>query len=225
MSPAQKSLMRRHGDFRLSDAGSLEGDVRIELTGHVGAAEKERYDDMSTDDRKEAVLKEVKETLPTAVVTEVRFQGVTDPEKPLVLTYHVQVPDYAERTGERLFVQPAFFQRGQHARFPESNRRYPVYFHYPWAEEDSVAIELPAGFDPDHAEAPGGISGGSTADYKTSLAVAATSHSMTYQRAFSFANDGTVIYPAAVYPALKKLFDSVEQMDGHVVTLKRAKAS
>jgi hypothetical protein len=65
------------------------------------------------------------------------------------------VPGYAERTGKRLFLQPAFFQKGVGPMFPTSNRQHDVYFHYPWMEEDQIVIELPEGYALDNAESPG----------------------------------------------------------------------
>ncbi len=49
---------------------------------------------------------------------------------------------------------PGFAQRtGSHAAsFPASERKCPVWFEYPWAEEDRVTIKVPKGFDLESAE-------------------------------------------------------------------------
>jgi hypothetical protein len=44
----------------------------------------------------------------TAELSDIRIENVTDPVKPFVYAYHVRVPGYAQRTGKRLFLQPAF---------------------------------------------------------------------------------------------------------------------
>ena len=31
--------------------------------------------------------------------------------------------------------------------FPNATRKYPVYFHYPWSEEDSVQVKLPDDYE------------------------------------------------------------------------------
>src|SRR5829696_5056125 len=95
-----------------------------------------------------------------AEVTDFRIENVTDPVKPFVYTFHVRVPAYAQRTGKRLFFQPAFFQKGLTPRFTVTTRRHEVYFHHPWSEEDRVEVLLPEGFALDNADAPGPLSGG-----------------------------------------------------------------
>ena len=63
--------------------------------------------------------------------------------KPFIYKYHVRVPEYAQRTGKRLFLQPGFFLKGIDPMFSAGTRRYPIYFHYPWSEEDKITIDLP----------------------------------------------------------------------------------
>ena len=48
----------------------------------------------------------------TAQVSGISVENVKDAIKPLVLRYHVKVPQYAQRTGRRLFFQPGFFEQG-----------------------------------------------------------------------------------------------------------------
>jgi hypothetical protein len=78
------------------------------------------------------------------------------------------VPGYAQRTGKRLFVPLSCFQRGQGARFPASERKYPVWFEYPWAEEDNVAIMVSKGFDLESAESPASFGLAAVGEYRVS---------------------------------------------------------
>jgi hypothetical protein len=84
----------------------------------------------------------------------IRMENVVDPVKPFVYSFHMRVPGYAQRTGKRLFLQPAFFQKGIAAMFSASTRKHGIYFHYSWTEDDTVTIDLPAGFALENAEAP-----------------------------------------------------------------------
>ena len=54
----------------------------------------------------------IKAQMSTAELSDIRIENVTDPVKPFIYAFHVKVPGYAQRTGKRLFLQPAFFQRG-----------------------------------------------------------------------------------------------------------------
>ena len=49
----------------------------------------------------------IKEQMSTAEISNIKIENVTDPAKPFVYAFHVRVPGYAQRTGKRLFLQPA----------------------------------------------------------------------------------------------------------------------
>src|SRR5262249_37899589 len=144
----------RRARLRLTPDGSLEGDVAIQYSGHSGVAPKRSYASGSEPEREEHLRDVVKKRLHTAEVRDIKFENVTDPEKPIVCSYHIRMPGYAQRTGRRLLLQPAFFQRGAAALFSSSERIHPIYFCYPWSEQDDVEIELPPGYSLDNAESP-----------------------------------------------------------------------
>ncbi|HEX8284245.1 MAG TPA: DUF3857 domain-containing protein [Pyrinomonadaceae bacterium] len=224
LSGPEKSVERRVGKFKLSEDGTLEGDVRIEYTGHLAVDLKEYYDDESPADREQAVADRFKTRLGGAEITQARMENVTDPVKPLVYAFHVRVPGYAQRTGKRLFLQPAFFQRGLAARFPTATRRHELYFHYPWSEEDRVQVELPEGYGLDSAESPGGISGGELSKYEPTAGVTKDGRTLVYTRKFYFGQGGgraALLFPVASYPSIKTYFDQVNKQDAHTLVLKQ----
>jgi len=94
-----------------------------------------------------------------AEITDIKIENVTDHEQPLVISYHVRFPGYAQRTGKRIFLQPAFFQYGRGPLFATASRKYPIYFHYPWSENDLVEINMPKGYALDNADAYQAIEG------------------------------------------------------------------
>src|SRR5260370_31525989 len=112
MSDPAMSLEKRTANLTLSEDGALEGDVKLEFTGHLATDLKELYDDKSESEREKALIEGVKERLSTAEVLRVGMENVTDMTRPLVFSYHVKVPGYAQRTGKRLFLQPGFFTHG-----------------------------------------------------------------------------------------------------------------
>ncbi|HJQ31856.1 MAG TPA: DUF3857 domain-containing protein [Pyrinomonadaceae bacterium] len=225
LSGPEKSMERRTGTFRLSEDGTLEGDVRIEYTGHLAADLKESNDDDSPAEREEALKSRFTQRLGGAELTGIKVENAADPVKPFVYAFHVRVPGYAQRTGKRLFLQPAFFQKGYAARFPTSDRRQSVYFHYPWSEEDRVQIELPEGFALDNAEAPVPFSGGDLSKYEPTVGVTKDGRTLVYTRKFFFGRGGGnagLLFPVTSYPALKSYFDQVNKGDGHTIALKQA---
>ncbi len=147
---------------------------------------------------------------------------MTDPVKPFTYEYRVRVPGYAQRTGRRLFFQPAFFEAGLGSLFPTSERRNPVYFHYPWSESDDVEIGLPEGFaleEPDAPQPPEQVFG----KYEAKVSASGGGRTLAYRRDFSFG--GVMFFPVTSYARLKSLFDAVSKADGQTVTLRQKAAT
>jgi hypothetical protein len=222
VSGPEKSVEKRTAKLRLSEDGTIEGDVRIEYTGHLSAVKKIVNEDDSATEREKNLTDSVKRQMSTAELTEVRVENATDPVKPLAYAYHVKVPGYAQRTGKRLFLQPGFFNHGLSSLFPTSERKYPVYFHYPWSEQDVVTIDLPTGFSLDNADQPNGLGAGKASQLDIHIRVTKDGRTLEYKRDFFFGTkEGLLIYDAKIYPQLKTLFDEIRKRDEHTITLKQ----
>ena len=222
MSAPEKSLVKRRAKLKLAEDGAIEGDVELQYTGQFAIERKEENDDDSVSQREESLNDEVKALLSTAELANIRIENVTDPVKPFVYAYHIRVPGYAQRTGKRLFLQPAFFQHGINPLFSAGTREYPIYFHYPWLEDDEVTIELPQGFALDNADAPSPFSGGAVGEYKPSIAVTKDGHTLIYKRNFFFGGGGNILFPVNSYPQVKNFFDMLNKQDNHTITLKQS---
>jgi hypothetical protein len=220
LSPAEKSVTKRTAKLKLAEDGSLEGDVRVEYTGHFAVSMKEDYDDETADQREKKLRDGVKERL-GGEISEIKIESANDPLKPFIYSYKVRVPGYAERTGKRLFLQPAFFLKGVGQMFPTSDRQHDIYFRYPWTEDDHVEIELPEGYALDNAESPGDLSFGDVGHCKVKIGVTEDLRKLDYKRDFRFTG---LIFPKATYPNLKQAFDALHQRDNHTITLKQAAA-
>ena len=218
----EKSNAKRSGKFNLSDDGTLEGDVTIEYTGQ--SALRRRYDiyEDSPSKREEDLIKEVKENLSSAEVTSVAIENVIDNSKPLVMRYRVKVPNYAQKTGKRLFLQPGFFTHGDEPMFSSATRKYDIYFTQPWSESDDIEINLPAGYMLDNAERPADVADPSNiGSLKISIGVNPEQTFMKFSRKFHFGGGGRVLFPAGVYAPLKNLFDAFNKSDSHTITLRQ----
>ena len=222
MTSHEKSLANRTAKLKLSEDGTLEGDVRVEFTGHQAIERKEDMDEESETEREENLKQELKNQMSAAEITNIKIENVTDHDKPLVFSYHVRFPGYAQRTGKRIFLQPAFFQHGRGPLFATASRKYPIYFNYPWSENDVVEIDLPKGYALDNADAPSPFGSGALTQYKPSLAVASDGSMLVYKRNFYFGGGGVVLYPVEAYMQVKNYFDMVHKQDNHNVALKQS---
>ena len=225
LSPPGNSKIKRTAKLNLSEDGTLEGDAQIEYYGHSAVDRKEWDDDDTPAQREETLRDAVKKQMSTAELSDIKIENVTDPTKTYTHRYHIRVPGYAQRTGKRLFLQPEFFQYGLSPLFSGSVRKHPVFFDYPWSEEDQVTINLPAGFALDNADSPSNFSAGPISLYKPSIGVTKDGRTMIYKRNFFFGGEGTIIFPVESYSRLKTYFDAVHQSDNHTITLKQSAAT
>ncbi len=222
LSDADKSVAKRTGKFKLLEDGTLEGTVRIEYTGHLSNLYKlNNYDDSAVK-REESLKEEVKKQISTAEISNISIENVTDPEKPFTYEYKIRVPNYAQKTGKRLFLQPGFFEYGKNPLFSSATRKYDIYFQYPWAENDNIEIALPQGFQLDNAEQPGEVADPSRIGVlNINITITKSTNVLYYQRNFKFGNNGKILFPVAVYQPLKALFDAFHTSNTQLLTLKQ----
>ncbi|MEN3335071.1 MAG: hypothetical protein V7641_4436 [Blastocatellia bacterium] len=221
LSPPEKSLEKRTATLTLSEDGTVEGDVQIEYTGHLAVIKKEENDDDSPEQREQSLRDMIKARMSTAEVSDIKIENVTDPAKPFIYRFHVSVPGYAQRTGKRLFLQPAFFEKGIPALFTASQRKHQLYFHYPWMENDTVTINLPKGFALDNPDKPAPFNASDLAKYEVNMKVIGKNEQFVYNRTWMF---NALIFPQASYAGVKKVFEALHESDNHTITFKQAAA-
>ncbi len=220
-SGIEKSVAKRTGKFKLSEDGTLEGVVKIEYTGQLSYLHKIDNYDKSAAKREEDLKDEIKKQMSAAEVSGISIENVTDPEKPFVYQYKIRVPNYAQKTGKRLFLQPGFFEYGKTPLFSTASRKYDVFFHYPWSEVDDIQIELPKGFALDNADSPASLADPQKiSSLDIDIKVDNSTNTMLYKRKFYFGGSNFTLFPKTAYPALKNLFDAFNKSDTHTITLK-----
>ena len=222
MLDSDKSLARRTGKFKLSENGTLEGEARIEYTGNQAISRREVSFRNSATQREEDFKTEIKERISAAEVSDFAIENFDDTSKPLTYVFKVRIPNYAQKTGKRLFVQPGFFEYGIEPVFSSATRTHAVYFPYPWSESDAVEIELPKNFALDNADAPAAVEDpNKIGSLKINMTVNEASNVLKYERRFSFANGGNIYFPVTAYQPVKNIFDLFNSADKHTITLKQ----
>lgn len=223
LSPAEASLTKRVGNFKLLDDGTLEGEGSYEYTGHEAYYQK-RLNHGDSASVKEETLKNLlkREISPNVDVTSFSIENATDPEKPFIYKFKIRVPNYAVRTGKRLFFVPNIFDAASKPIFTATDRKSEVYISFPWKESEEVLIEIPKGFSLESGDAPAPFSDKSgILKYAPEIGVSKDKHYLFYKREFSFGNGGYVRFPTKTYPALKQMFEIVNKGDLHQLTLRQ----
>jgi len=222
ISEPEKSVTSRKGAFELSEDGTLEGSVQVAYTGHEAAQRRLDQASESAAQREESVREMVHGQFSNGEVSEVKVENADDGEKPLTFSYRVKIPGYAQKTGKRMFLQPAYFEHGLPAKFTAADRKYPVMFEYPWSEEDDVIVKLPPGYALESPGTPGEFPMGEIGGYGASVKVG--EGLVAYHRQLVFGRGGRLAYQQKVYPAVKQAFDVIHDKDQHTITLRQQAA-
>ena len=217
------SLAKRTGKLTIAEDGTLTGLIRTEYSGHLGTSFKLDNYKESPNKREENLKEMVKARISTAEITDVSIQNFDDPEKPFVYEYKIRVPNYAQKTGRRLFLQPGFFEYGTQPVFSTADRKYPIFFHHPWTEHDEIEINIPKGYELENADAPSPLADSSRiSSHEIKMSYNKTTGVLRFDRKFVFGNNGLTLFQPQAYAALKGLFDAFRKSDSHMLTLRPA---
>ena len=219
-SGPERSRIHRKASFKLHGDGTLEGTVEMVFHGHRGVSSKNLYDALTPEERQKSFAERVQARFKSAEVTEVEILNAKAIRDPFSVRYRIRVPGYAKGVGRRLLLQPAYFQMNVPAEFETSQRRYDIYFRYPWTETDEVTIELPQTHRLERVSSPGPFTMRGVGEYEASLEPNGGNR-LTYRRSFRFGDNGNILFRSDVYPQIKRTFDHVHRQDNHVLTLTR----
>jgi transglutaminase-like putative cysteine protease len=221
VSKYSQNLSHRTGKFKLLEDGTLEGFVRVEHNGHQATSRRRDLFAKTVNEREELLKKSWKTTIATAEISDFSFENFDEGAKPYTYSFKVRIPNYAQKTGKRLFLQPGFFEYGTNPLFSGETRKYPIYFEYPWSEEDEIEIELPKNFEADSVASPDAVREASGIGAVTiKIELGTDTNILKYKREFFFGN-GKILFPPTAYKPLKVLFDSFHKADTHLISLKQ----
>jgi hypothetical protein len=223
-TPASKntySVRKRLGTFKLLEDGTLEGEARLEYTGHWGELLREQEDQEAAATREKELRELVLKRLPGAELSEVRIENIPDPSKPYTNAFKIRIAGYAQRAGNRLIVKPSVFQQGVSQIFAKAERKTGLHFPFAWSEADEITIDLPDGYAPEQTLERKGFDVG-VARYMPSLSIARAR--LTFKRDFAIGSGGGMLYDAAQYASFRAFFAAVHNADGAPLVLRKKDA-
>jgi hypothetical protein len=148
--PAANSVVSRHFTVQLEPGGSAHVADELRITGQ--SAERWREHFQSPGAQKERYEKSWTEVYPGAKALHVALPGITDLEKPVVLTGEVEVPKWGRPQAQASPGGTADLVLRSLGRDPDlarsfarlSQRRYDLILGFPWTNREEVAVRLPA---------------------------------------------------------------------------------
>jgi hypothetical protein len=144
--PPDTALTQREIALSLDAEGNLTGTAKVTFQGqealirrveHIGEDEVEVKKDFEA---------EMSEILPAgAKVTLQKLENIANNADILLAQYNISIPGLATLAGERTLLPVSPLLGSRRHPFRHAQRKYPVYFPYPYRAFDDIVITLPAG--------------------------------------------------------------------------------
>jgi hypothetical protein len=214
--PAAESRTEHKGALQLSLNGTLKGHITVTYTGLEAVARRmnEHHEDAAG--RKRDLEEELKAEIATGCEVELVNQPDWDSSTPtLIAEFELSVPGYITPAGTRALLPQALFGAGAKRMFTNSARVQPVYFSYPYRQDDDIAITLPPGVRVDKLPPTKSVDLGA-ARYRAGSDTTEQGLHQTRQLAI----DGVLI-AAKYYDSIYDFFQSVRSQDEQPIILVR----
>ncbi|MDP4174119.1 MAG: transglutaminase domain-containing protein [Bacteroidota bacterium] len=136
----KNSLVR----IKLQDDGSFNGEFEESYSGYAARSLRNKLKSSKPQDvAKEAFLSDETDiSIDSVSVTE-----QNSIEKDLTIAGQISSSNYAQSTGEMIYINPSFINRHKENPFKLQSRKYPVDFSYKSASRSYVTITIPEGFE------------------------------------------------------------------------------
>jgi hypothetical protein len=144
---SDQALTERHANLTLTETGDLEGKLTVTYTG-VEAARLRREERHADDTERKKYLEDTVKSYISAS-SEVKLTNQPDWKNsalPLAAELDLKVPGWASGAGRHFLVPVGLFGAREKHLFDHAERVHPIYFEYPYAEQDDIEIQLPTGW-------------------------------------------------------------------------------
>jgi hypothetical protein len=219
-SAPEYSHLERNAKLKLDAEGTVSGHAQIRYFGHFAVEEKRRHDNRSQAEREDVVRKEFERQYPGAKITALKVENADVPMGIYTVSFDISMEGYGQRTGKRLFFQPAFFNFGEAPLFSASSRVHPVSFQHAYFENDSITTELPEAYALEQAEMPGTLNLGGAGSYTLTAGLQRDNPILTVTRKMTWGTNGTLYFEPKFYAPVKQAWDVIHKNNTHQLTLK-----
>lgn len=218
---ATSSHLKRQGRFTLDAEGNLEGEVVITRDGHVASESRRSYHGDQTETIDTEYTESITRRLPSAELTDLKWENFGDNREPLITRYKLRVPAYADMVGTKLILPTNVFQHNVPAAFSAAERKFPIIFPYAFMEEDDIEIVLPEGFELDAPSSPANVADiANVAGTTYAMKYSPKTRTLGYRRTYTLGQEGRLSFQSQAYALIKSAFDKMKRSDDHKIVLK-----
>jgi len=144
--PPDMALTQREVILAADAQGGLTGTVKVTYTGHEALVRRlEHIQDDDTEKRK-SLEEELSGILPMGTSVEMKqLDNIDNNNSELIVQFEVSIPGVITSAGDRMLLPASPLLGTNQHPFRHGQRKYPIYFPYPFREFNDIVITLPEG--------------------------------------------------------------------------------
>jgi Domain of Unknown Function with PDB structure (DUF3857)/Transglutaminase-like superfamily len=215
--PYTASRVQRVANLNMDQHGAVTGSIKLTYIGAPALNWRQRSLTGDTTSLERELRVNLERLLPQGMdVKLASIEKLDDYEQPLVANFNVKGP-IGSSTGKRLLITGDIFESNAKPAFPHEKREVPVYFHYPYIEQDAVRVNFPSTFKVESLPASDKQQFQNFAAYN--LTAEATPTNITFRRNYTL---GEIWFLPKEYPDLRAFYNKIETKDQESVVLTAA---
>lgn len=207
--PPELALTQREAVLQLNPQGHLAGTVKTTYTGHEALVRRIEHIQDDQGDIRKSLEEELAGILPLGASVTIKGLDNIDNNNPaLIVEYDVTIPGIVTLAGDRMLLPASPFLGAKQYPFRHAQRRYPVYFPYPFREFNDVVIAIPEGLTVETR--PGPKKTKSDFSSYSLICVQEAPQKLHIQRDLVIQKN---YFPVEQYAAIKAFYDAVRSHD------------
>ena len=209
--PSQKYVMAQ---MEIGDDGSIEGKFNLVARGYKAVDYRTTIHNKSEDELISSIFSD---NMAEGEVIDYSIKDATDAEKPLKIEAHIRTEDYANVTGDHMYIDPLMMFRMGENPFLEPERIYPIDFIHNSEDRLILTLKIPEGYEVESIPKNSRIAlpnRDMIFDFKSEEEAGVVS--IQYLLARNKAH-----YPATAYNSLKVLYDKIMLRQSEKIVLKK----
>ncbi len=215
----EQSRVRREAHLTLSSDNELKGKVIATYTGHEAQWRRNRENNEDATHRRKFLEGDLLDALSDSAVVSVTRQPDWDGNGDFVVEYDLSISQRVLPAGARRVMPLALFAADTNKAFRSAERKYPMYFWYPYTHEEDVQIDLPKGWK------LGDLPDGEASDMKRirysiqALKLAGDTEAVRVKRSFKM---DLMLVPAKAYPTIRTFYQTMRAGDEQQIVVTAA---
>lgn len=212
--------MERSGSLVLNEEGDLSGEIEIVAYGDFARGLRNRHHASSNEKWETAVVRLLQRTFKSEFTRNEGFavENKRGSQEPIRVRFTIDVPSYAERSGDLLVIRPHVLWAGSEVRFPQEERTSDVAVMTPYRIVDKLKILLPEGYRYESGSSSAPLGENRLIDYKPSLKIDPKEGAILVERDFA---EKFGYLPVKYYDALCKIYVHAHEEDGVAITISK----